>query len=108
MCDTRYWPDGAVVCECAQSLPWKKKVAMQQGKYRAIVHNQPLRLRRTHFHQGQMFWLAIDCANWGCKVRVWCGGQDMATAEPRQTTSSVSLTRGVKNPQLVRLLILRS
>lgn len=89
-------------CENVPSLNYsameKKKVAMQQGKYRAIVHNQPLRLRRTHFHQGQMFWLAVDCANWGCKVRVWRGGQDMAGAEPRQTFSSVSLTRGSRIP----------
>lgn len=53
----------------------------QERKDRAIVPNQPLRQRFSHFHQGQMFCLAIAS---GRKVRIWCGGQDGAGAEAGQ------------------------
>lgn len=54
---------------------------VQQGKGRAIVPNKPLRQRFTHLHQCQMCWLAIASASWRHKMRIWCGGQDMAEAE---------------------------
>lgn len=74
------WPHMAVVCVPSGSCSAEGKGG-QQGKDKAIVPHQSMRQRLTHFHQGQMFWLAIAFARWGRKVRFWCGRQDGAGPE---------------------------